>query len=63
MEDADLVDREAGKMVARRGWDAVYDMVDASAAARNFGDSLSAEAWLDLAIAAVRQLRAAAPAS
>lgn len=63
MEDADLVNREAGKMVARRGWNAVYDLLDASAAARHDGDSLSADAWLDLAIAAVRQLRTGAPAN
>jgi hypothetical protein len=59
MEDADLVRQVAAEYIARLGpAAAIEELLECEELAREAGDDLSAQAWLDLAQAAVEQARA-----
>jgi hypothetical protein len=59
MDDADLVIQVAAEYIARLGpAAAIAELLECEEFAREVGDDLSAQAWLDLAQAAVEQARA-----
>jgi hypothetical protein len=56
--DARLVNKVASDYVRRAGINAVPDLVEYAEIASSLGDDLSAEAWLDIAGAALTLLQA-----
>jgi hypothetical protein len=59
MDDADLVQRAAQDFVERMGaYDAVQHLYESAVQAASINDTLSVEAWLDIARAALQLLRA-----
>ena len=56
MDDADEVERVAGKFLASHGPSVILDLRERAEIAAANGDQLSAEAWTDIADAAERLL-------
>jgi hypothetical protein len=57
MNDADLTRQVAGEFIERWGASAVCHLRSHAEIAASIGDSLSEEAWLDIALAAESLLR------